>query len=45
MQAERIAAFREYIADVRGGTFPGPGHVVKAPDGLIDGFLEALDEK
>jgi 3-methyl-2-oxobutanoate hydroxymethyltransferase len=39
MQRERVAAFREYIADVQGGGFPGPEHVVKAPDGLIDAFV------
>jgi 3-methyl-2-oxobutanoate hydroxymethyltransferase len=39
MQAERVAAFREYIADVRGGAFPGPEHVVKAPEGLIEAFV------
>ncbi|MFO0231807.1 MAG: 3-methyl-2-oxobutanoate hydroxymethyltransferase [Burkholderiales bacterium] len=38
MQRERVAAFREYIADVKGGGFPGPEHVVKAPDGLIEAF-------
>jgi 3-methyl-2-oxobutanoate hydroxymethyltransferase len=43
MQAERVAGFREYIADVRAGTFPGPGHVVKAPDGLMEAFLKAAD--
>lgn len=39
MQAERVAAFREYIADVRSGAFPASEHVVKAPDGLIDAFV------
>ena len=43
MQAERVAAFREFVADVRGGAFPGPEHVVKAPDGLIDAFVDAAD--
>jgi 3-methyl-2-oxobutanoate hydroxymethyltransferase len=43
MQAERVAGFREFVEDVRSGTFPGPGHVVKAPEGLIDDFLERLD--
>lgn len=45
MQAERVAGFREFIEDVRAGTFPAPGHVIKAPDGLIDGFLEKLDKQ
>lgn len=43
MQAERVAGFREFIADVKGGTFPGPQHVIKAPDGLIDAFVKAAD--
>jgi 3-methyl-2-oxobutanoate hydroxymethyltransferase len=45
MQAERVAAFREFVADVRSGSFPGNEHVVKAPAGLIEGFLEKLDGK
>ena len=45
MQAERVAGFREFVEDVRAGSFPGPGHVIKAPDGLIDSFLELLDQQ
>ncbi|NKC16648.1 MAG: ketopantoate hydroxymethyltransferase [Gammaproteobacteria bacterium] len=44
MQRERVAGFQEYIADVQSGAFPGPEHVIKAPDGLIEGFLRSLDE-
>ena len=43
MQAERVAGFKEFIADVRGGQFPAAAHVIKAPDGLVDGFLKAVD--
>ncbi len=43
MQAERVAAFREFAADVREGAFPGPEHVIDAPEGLVDAFLEAAD--
>jgi 3-methyl-2-oxobutanoate hydroxymethyltransferase len=43
MQAERIAGFREFIADVKSGGFPGPEHVVEAPAGLIDAFLEQAE--
>jgi 3-methyl-2-oxobutanoate hydroxymethyltransferase len=39
MQRERVAAFQEYIADVKGGAFPGREHVVQAPEGLIDAFV------
>ncbi len=45
MQAERIGGFKEFIADVKSGGFPGPQHVVKAPAGLIDGFLENVEKK
>ncbi|HYF60838.1 MAG TPA: 3-methyl-2-oxobutanoate hydroxymethyltransferase [Burkholderiaceae bacterium] len=43
MQEERVAAFREYVADVKGGAFPGREHVVAAPEGLIDAFVDAAD--
>ena len=43
IQAERVGGFRDYIDDVKGGQFPGPEHVVKAPEGLIDQFLAAVD--
>jgi 3-methyl-2-oxobutanoate hydroxymethyltransferase len=45
MQAERVAGFREFVQDVRSGAFPGPEHVVKAPDGLIEAFLEIADKQ
>jgi 3-methyl-2-oxobutanoate hydroxymethyltransferase len=45
MQAERVAGFKEFIEDVKSGAFPAAGHVVKAPDGLIDAFLERADRK
>lgn len=45
MQAERVAGFREFIEDVRAGTFPGPEHVVKAPAGLIEAFVEKADKQ
>jgi 3-methyl-2-oxobutanoate hydroxymethyltransferase len=39
MQQERIAGFKEFIADVRGGHFPKPEHVIKAPSDLIEKFV------
>lgn len=39
IQRERVEGFRDYIADVKNGRFPGPEHIVKAPDGLIHQFL------
>jgi 3-methyl-2-oxobutanoate hydroxymethyltransferase len=43
MQVERVEGFRDYIKDVKSGGFPGPEHVVKAPEGLIEEFLARLD--
>ncbi|MFN3193984.1 MAG: 3-methyl-2-oxobutanoate hydroxymethyltransferase [Aureliella sp.] len=43
IQMERVEGFRDYIADVKSGTFPGPQHVVNAPDGLIERFRSAVD--
>lgn len=43
IQVERVQGFRDYIADVKGGTFPGPQHIVNAPEGLIHQFLSAVD--
>ncbi len=45
MQAERIAGFREFAQDVRSGAFPGPEHVVNAPEGLINAFLTHAEVK
>jgi len=43
MQAERVAGFGEFIADVREGRFPGPEHVVNASEEVIGAFVEAVD--
>ena len=43
MQVERVEWFREYIDDVKSGQFPGPKHIVNAPEGLVDQFLAAVD--
>ena len=43
MQAARVAGFREFVDDVHEGRFPGPEHVIKAPDELIGAFVEAAD--
>jgi 3-methyl-2-oxobutanoate hydroxymethyltransferase len=43
IQAERVNGFRDYIDDVKSGTFPGPQHIVNAPEGLINQFLSAVD--
>ncbi|MEM7543179.1 MAG: 3-methyl-2-oxobutanoate hydroxymethyltransferase [Pseudomonadota bacterium] len=43
MQRERVAGFREFVADVKAQEFPGREHVVGAPAGLIDDFLKEID--
>jgi 3-methyl-2-oxobutanoate hydroxymethyltransferase len=43
MQAERIAGFKEFIRDVKSGAFPGPEHIIKAPDGLISAFVDQAE--
>lgn len=43
MQAERIAGFREFIDDVQAGEFPGPEHVIDAPENLISAFVDLAD--
>ena len=42
LQNERVEGFRDFIRDVQGGGFPGPEHIVKAPEGLIEQFLAAV---
>ncbi len=41
MQRERIAGFKEFVADVRSGQFPKSEHVIKAQGGLIESFVAA----
>lgn len=43
MQVERVEGFRDFINDVKSGQFPGPEHIVKAPAGLIEQFLNQMD--
>lgn len=43
IQEERVGGFRDFINEVRNGVFPGPEHVVKTPEGLIDAFRDKLD--
>ena len=44
IQDERVTGFKEYIADVKDGAFPGPEHIIQAPDGLINDFVNAIEE-
>ena len=43
MQNERVSAFREFVADVHEGRFPGPEHIVSASGNLVAAFVEAAD--
>jgi 3-methyl-2-oxobutanoate hydroxymethyltransferase len=45
IQAERVGGFRDYIHDVKNGSFPGSEHIVKAPQGLIEQFLSELETR
>src|SRR4030095_1572977 len=43
LQDERIAAFKEYAADVTGGRFPAAGNLVEMDDGEFKRAVEAID--
>jgi 3-methyl-2-oxobutanoate hydroxymethyltransferase len=43
LQTERIAAFKEFIADVNSGAYPQPQHNVPMPDAEFDAFTAGLD--
>jgi 3-methyl-2-oxobutanoate hydroxymethyltransferase len=43
LQQERIAAFKEYAADVRSGAFPEAKHLVGIAPGELEQFLEAIE--
>ncbi len=43
LQTERIAAFGEFVADVRAGAYPAPQHDVAVADSEFAAFLEGLD--
>lgn len=45
MQRERVAAFQEFIADVRSARFPQAGHVIKAPSDLMERFATELSKQ
>ena len=42
LQQERVAAFGEYIADVREGRFPERGHLVEMSDEAFDSAVAAI---
>ena len=45
LQTERIAAFREFGADVASGSYPGKAHTVAIDDGELSAFLKAVDAR
>ncbi|MGJ8696283.1 MAG: 3-methyl-2-oxobutanoate hydroxymethyltransferase [Verrucomicrobiaceae bacterium] len=45
LQAERVAAFGEYIADVQSGSFPGEANLLKADDEVIEGVISKINEQ
>jgi 3-methyl-2-oxobutanoate hydroxymethyltransferase len=42
LQRERIAAFSEYIADVKEGRFPEPGHLVALDEKLLQEVIDSV---
>jgi 3-methyl-2-oxobutanoate hydroxymethyltransferase len=44
LQQERIAAFGEYIADVKAGRFPERCHLVEMPEDTLQEALRAIEE-
>src|SRR5271154_4715873 len=44
LQRERIAAFKEFRADVETGAYPEPKHLVPIADAEFDAFMEGLEK-
>ena len=44
LQSERVAAYREYIADIQNGAFPETRHLVAMKDDEFDEFKAALEK-
>ena len=42
LQAERVAAFREFAEDVENGAYPEEGHLVRMPDSELTAFREGI---
>jgi len=43
LQEERVAAFGEYVADVKSGRFPEPGHLVDLSDAVLAEAIAAIE--
>ena len=44
LQRERIAAFKEFRADVETGAYPEDKHTVQIADAEFDAFITALEK-
>jgi 3-methyl-2-oxobutanoate hydroxymethyltransferase len=44
LQAERVAAFKEYVADIRSGAYPEKKHMVEIAPAELEKFLAALKD-
>ena len=42
MPGGRVAGSKEFIEDVQTGSFPEQKHIIQAPEGLIDKFLNEI---
>jgi 3-methyl-2-oxobutanoate hydroxymethyltransferase len=45
LQRERVAAFREFIADVASGAYPEERHIVRMPEQELAAFRAELGNK
>ena len=43
LQKERVGGFKDFIQDVKNGSFPSDVHTIKAVDSLVDDFLKKID--
>ena len=44
LHQERVAAFREYIADVEAGSFPDHSHLVEMDAHLLEGLIRSIGD-
>lgn len=44
LQEERVAAYREYIADVSAGVFPEASHTVELDEAVFEGWLDRIEQ-
>lgn len=44
LQAERVAAFKEFVADVQSGAYPAPAHDVAIADAEFEAFVAGLGQ-